>query len=210
MNDFLANLRTIAWRTAGARYNAARRLRRRELFSVSSLAFFSALSVAVAFVQRIYSPLPGTPLDNYLTASSMVLGVFLLAVSLMEWGAAHGATAEMLHRNAEDLTGFQLKLARVLAQHSSGSAPDEEVESLRLEYEAIKSRCGGNHSPLDDELFRAKQRLAPEFLTQNGTPKMGLLLSWWIIFQWGCWSVWYFVCAWIVVLLGLAYAFRLA
>lgn len=210
MNDFLAYLRTVAWRTAGARYNAARRLRRRELFSVSSLAFFSALSVAVAFVQRIYSPQPGTPLDNYLTALSMALGVFLLAVSLMEWGAAHGVKADMLHRNAEELTGFQIKLARVLAQHSSGVLPDDEIESLRVEYEAIKSRCGSNHSPLDDELFRAKHRTAPEFLTQGGAPKMGWLWSRWVILQWGCSSVWYFVCAWLLILISLSYAFHLA
>ena len=73
MTDFLLALRTTVWRTAGARYNAARRLKRREFMSVLSLALLSSLSVAIAFLQRIYSPQGGTPLDNYLTALQVVL-----------------------------------------------------------------------------------------------------------------------------------------
>ena len=210
MNDFLTLLRTTAWRTAGARYNAARRLRRRELFSVSSLAFFSALSVAVAFAQRIYAPQPGTALDNYLTALSMGLGVFLLAVSLMEWGAAHGLKADMLHRNAEDLTGFQVKLANVLSQQASRVVSDEERDALRQEYEAIKARCGNNHSPIDDELFRAQHRKSPEFCYLGGTPRVGCPEALWINLRWEVSSVWYFVSAWIVVLASVGYAWRLA
>ena len=79
MKDFLVSLRTMAWRTAGARYNAARRLKRREWFSTFSLASLSALSIAVAFAQRIYSPQSGTPLDNYLTAMSVSLDLPLPA-----------------------------------------------------------------------------------------------------------------------------------
>lgn len=63
MQDYLRALRMDAWRTAGSRYNAARRLRRRETFSAASLAFFSAMSVAVAFLQRIYAS-PASAPDN--------------------------------------------------------------------------------------------------------------------------------------------------
>lgn len=113
----------------------------------------SALSVAAAVAHRIYSPQPGTPLDNYLTAVSVALGVFLLAISFLEWSAAYGAKADALHRNAEDLTAYHLKLAHVLARMDSGKAvEDSEVDALRVEYETIKDRCPYNHAPSDHEL----------------------------------------------------------
>ena len=200
MKEFLTGLRTQAWRTAGARYNAARRLRRRELFSTVSLAFFSSLTIVLAFIQRIYAVQPGTQLDNYLTALSVCLGVFLLSISLMEWGAANGAKADSLHRNAEDLTAFQLKVAQCLAGISEGESMTwGTVETLRDEYETVKGRCSHNHLPLDDWAFRAERRKAPEFETASGTPAMTGLEAWWVLCRHWLASVWYFGLFWLAV-----------
>jgi SMODS and SLOG-associating 2TM effector domain family 5 len=208
MRDYLFTLRTQAWRTAGARYNASRRLRRRELFSTASLAMFSALSVAVAFVQRIYVIKPGTALDNYLAALSICLGIFLLAISLMEWGAANGAKADALHRNAEDLNAFQRKLAQLLAQIDSQEALGwKDVDKLREEYEVIKERCSHNHSPLDDQLFRATQRSAPEFANTDGNPRLNKYEGVITAIKWHLSSVWYFAMFWLAIAAGIAFAF---
>jgi hypothetical protein len=204
MKKFLTGLRTTAWRTAGARYNASRRLRQRESFSTISLALFSSLSIAVTFAQRIYSPASGSPLDNYLTALLASLGVFLLAISLLEWGAAHGARADALHRNAEELTAYQLKLAQVLEQLDiTGTIEDSRVDELRLEYEAIKDRCAYNHETSDDRLFRAQQRRAPEMTISYS---MGLLQAWWIMIRWQVSTVWYFGLFWFTICGAVAYA----
>lgn len=106
MDNYLAGLRVDVWLTSGARYNAARRLRRRENVSVFRLALFSALSGALPFAQRVYAQ-SGSSLDNYLTTFSAALGIFLLAISLIEWGAKTGAVAETLHKNAEQLNALQ-------------------------------------------------------------------------------------------------------
>ena len=205
MKEFLEELRTRAWRTAGARYNAARRLRRRELFSTISLAMFSSVSIAVAFLQRIYSTVPGTALDNYLTALAACLGVFILAISLMEWGAANGAKAETLHRNAEDLTAYHLKLAQRLAQLGDKVPLSwDSVEDLRKDYEIIKERCPHNHLPLDDLLFRADRRTAKEFVTSEGKPAIDWWMQHWISFRWSVLSVWYFGIFWAVIALVVA------
>ena len=191
----------IAWRTAGARYNAARRLKQREWFSTFSLAALSALSIAVTFAQKIYSPTQGTPLDNYLSSLAAALGIFLLVISLLEWGAGYGAKAENLHRNAELLTAFQLKLAQILAQIDTGKAvTDEEVGSLRLEYEAIKDKCHYNHLPLDDALFRANQRLAPEFTREDKKPLMSWCAAQRAWLRWYVSELWFFVSVWILIL----------
>ncbi len=207
MQQFISDLRTKAWRTAGSRYNAARRLKQRETFSTFSLAMLSASSVAAAVAQRIYSPQPGTPLDNYLTAVSVALGVFLLAISLLEWGASYGAKADALHRNAEDLTAYQIKLGYVLARMSSGKVVDDtEVDVLRSEYETIKARCPHNHTPSDDKLFKAQQRMAPEFGAANGKPGM---TGWDVLrikAQWQWSTIWFFLCIWIAIAAAFAYA----
>lgn len=208
MKQFISDLRTKAWRTAGSRYNAARRLKQRETFSTFSLAMLSALSVAAAVAQRIYSPQPGTPLDNYLTAVSVALGVFLLAISLLEWGASYGAKAAALHRNAEDLTAYQIKLGYFLARINSGKVfEDKEVDVLRTEYETIKDRCPHNHTPNDDKLFRAQQRMAPEFGAFNGKPGMTDWDVCRIKAQWEWSTVWFFLCVWMVIAAAFAYAF---
>lgn len=208
MKQFIVDLRTRAWKTSGSRYNAARRLKQRETFSTICLALLSALSVASAVAQRIYSPQPDTALDNYLTAVSVALGVFLLAISLLEWGAAYGAKADALHRNAEDLTAYHLKLAHVLARIDSGKVVDDtEVDALRVEYQTIKDRCLYNHEPSDHELFRAQQRLAPEFQTVDGKPMMPERRALFVKVRWWFSTVWYFLLIWAVVAVAGGYAF---
>lgn len=208
MKQFISDLRTRAWQTSGARYNASRRLKQRETFSTISLAMLSALSVAAAIAQRIYSPQPGTPLDNYLTAVSVALGVFLLAISLLEWGAAYGAKADALHRNAEELTAYQLKLAHVLARMGSGKAvEDSEFTELRVEYETIKDRCPYNHAPSDHQLFKAQQRMAPELADANGKPVM---TDWCVLAVKASWewsTIWFFLLVWIATAVAVAYVF---
>lgn len=208
MRQFISDLRTRAWTTSGSRYNAARRLKQRETFATFSLAMLSALSVAAAVAQRIYSPQPGTPLDNYMTAVSIALGVFLLAISLLEWGAAYGAKADALHRNAEDLTAYHTKLAQVLARMDAGKVvEDSEVDALRVEYETIKDRCFYNHSPSDHELFRAQQRMAPELRAANGKPAISDWAALFIKARWQWSTMWLFLFIWAAVSVAGAYAF---
>lgn len=208
MKQFIVDLRTRAWRTSGSRYNAARRLKQREMLSTISLAMFSALSVAAAVAQRLYSPQAGTSLDNYLTSVSVALGVFLLALSLLEWGASYGTKADALHRNAEELTAYHLKLAHVLAKMDSGIVlEDQEIDNLRLEYDAIKDRCPYNHAPSDHELFRAQQRTSPELGAVIGKPVMAESAAFFVTLRWEWSTIWFFLLIWLVVAATFVYAF---
>ena len=206
MRDFLISIRTNAWRTSRARYNAARRLKRREFFATVSLAFFSAATAALAFMQKVYAAPSGTPLDNYLTALSACLGIFLLAISLMEWGSANGAKADAMHRNAEDLNALQLKISMSIAKlDESVSMTWDDVDALRREYESVKERCSYNHAPIDDEFFRATHRKAKEFQQVDGAPQIGLVEGSWIALKYLCSSIWYFLIFWGVLIALLSY-----
>jgi hypothetical protein len=204
VKEFLANLRKAAWHTSGARYNAGRRLKRREIFGIISIASFSALTIVVAVVQRVFAIQPGSSLDNLLTAGSIALGVLLIVVSLVEWGSANGAKAEALHSNAEVLNAFQREIELLLLQVAD-SIEYSKVEALRSRYESTKAACPYNHIPLDYKEFLASLRSAKEHADENGKPTISWARAIWHRALWQFHSVWYFSICWIVVVLSIGF-----
>lgn len=199
MKATLEKLQTTAWKTAGSRYNAARRLRRRDFFSTLSLAFFSVATVAQALVQKIYAFPANSPADNYTTVLAVTLGVFLLAVSLLEAGRGNALQADALHRNAEELTSYSTRASVRLAIHNSGGPiTSDEIKKLAEEYESIKAKCQFNHSPQDYDLFLAQKRNASE-LAINGKPPASWFIYVWRVFWSFTSSIWYFAVLWCVV-----------
>lgn len=201
MNDFLQRLRTQAWRTAGARYNAARRLKRRDWLATFSIAMFSAIGIALAVVQKVYVQKSTPELDSYITVVSACIGLFVLVISLIEWGASGAVKADALHRNAELLNQFQRKIEQDLA--SSSALVEPLATARREEYEEIKAGCAHNHEPLDDELFRAQQRLSKEFRTDckpDGKPQMSWIKGKLAVLM-ALWSAaWAYLAFWVVML----------
>lgn len=208
MLSYLENLQTTAWRTSGARYNASRRLKRRELFSTVSLALFSAIIIIIAVVQRLYAaPIQDIDgLDNLLTALSIGMGLFILIFTLMEWGSASGLKAYILHRNAEDLNALQSKIGHMVAKNKTAQyvlLNWDEAELLRLEYEKIKGQCTENHIPTDDEYFLITKRHSLEFKYLN-LKKLKITLTW---LKWNLSSVWYYFGLWTITIYIIWYAF---
>ena len=199
--EFLKDLRVTAWRTAGARFNAARRLKRRDWVATFSIAMFSAISVALAVIQRVYSFEVGTAADNYVTTLAVCIGLFVVVISLIEWGSANAVKADILYRNAETLNEFQRKLEQMLAVAADDSALEaNDITALREEYERIKRQCPYNHEPVDDNLFRACHRLSPEFGDSTGKPKITRIHAGWVMFQSVIAAIWHFSFFWFVIL----------
>jgi hypothetical protein len=201
VQDFIAELRTTAWRTQSARYNAARRLKRRDWFGVLSIGGFSAIGVGVTIVQKVYGVTAGTSADSYLTALSVCLGLFVVVISLIEWGMSGAVKAEALYQNAQALSAFQRKLQQILAEAVDGRAlKAEEITQLREEYERIKESCPYNHEPVDDQAFLVHQRFSSEYAKLFKRPPPGLFRALWV----NAWStlsvIWYFGLFWLAVL----------
>lgn len=175
MNKFLLELQTKAWRTSGARYNAARRLKGRDWFATFSIAMFSATGVALAVIQKVYGFEANSSVDRYVTVLSVAIGLFVIVISLIEWGFSGAVKADVLHRNAEQLNRLQLEIAQTLS--SEAVVDSVVVTKLRERYEEIKDGCSCNHEPCDDALFRSRQRLSPEFLDAHGKPKIGCFMA---------------------------------
>ena len=199
MDKYIQALRLRSWRTAGARYNASRRWKRREVFATASLALFSSLSIAVAFIQHIYSAPSGSAIETYLTAFSATLGVFILAISLIEWGSGASVKSEALYRNAEELNSFQGKLELRLAKLESPSSTNPETtDGILSEYTSIKDRCPYNHEPIDDLRFQVQHYSAPEFTDQEKSA-LGLIKRNWVKFVWFISGIWHFLILWLAV-----------
>ena len=202
MRNFLESLRLQAWRTSGARYNAARRLKRRDWFATFSIAIFSAIGIAIAVVQKVYAPKASSDLDNYLTVAAVCIGLFVIVISLIEWGFSAAAKAEALYRNAELLNRHQRKVAQVLA--ANVEIIESAVTELREEYEAIKDSCPYNHELVDHILFGAQHRLSVENVGSDGKPKISLLAAKWAALMDVLSSAKGFLIFWAVILLLLA------
>ena len=165
-----------------------------------SIGAFSAAGIAVAFVQKVYEVTAGTQADKYLTALSVCLGLFVIIVSLIEWGASGAVRAELLYQNAQKLNAFQRKLGQRLAEIADGrSCSSDEATALRDEYEQIKMECTHNHEPVDDRLFLAQRRLDSEFVRLFRRAKPGWFeAKWaWILSLWSV--VWYFGFFWLAL-----------
>lgn len=199
----LERLQTDAWRTSGARYNASRRLQRRDFFSTVSMALFSAATVAAAFCQKVYTR-PGSQGEEFLTTAIVCIGIFLLAISLIEWGSASGAKAESLHRSAEDLNAFHRRVGLYKDRNSSiKDVTWNDVKNLLEEYEQVKNRSSQNHKPIDDALFVSANRRAPEFKGKN----ISAWKAWSSKVLWVASSLWFMLILWFLIVAFLLAAF---
>ena len=162
---------------------------------------FSAIGVALVVIQKVYDFQPGSAVDHYVTVLSACIGLFVIVISLIEWGAAGSLKADALHRNAVEINQYQRKLGLVLAEMADGCVPaGDEIAKLQNEYEAMKAACPFNHEPIDDLLFMAQHRTSPEFVNSKGVANVSLLESQWIKLSSLISSVWYFGLFWIVIL----------
>lgn len=195
MKNYLACLRTDVWRTSSARYNAARRLKRKELFSTISLALFSVQTIALAIIQKIYAKEFSSTggLDDYATSLSILAGILIIVISLMEWGSRNGSNADALYKNAEELNALQRSIYLEINKVEADSVESWKVaEEMLATYEQIKSRCDINHSPLDDRYFIASHRKSPEFANKKICGyEAGLVSSLWFLS-----SIWYYLFFW--------------
>jgi hypothetical protein len=199
--NFLRELSLNAWATSASRFNAARRLKRRDFFATLSIALFSAIGIALAVLQKTYSFKADSPGDRYLTLLGICIGLFTGVISLIEWGAGNSLRADALHRNADELNGLHRKVSQSIAFAQDGQQlTAEKIDTLRTEYEAIKGKCVHNHEPIDHQYFLAQQRLAVEFLTTASKPKIGWLHSLGIEFKFWIYCFSFYPLLWLTIL----------
>lgn len=159
--DFSMNLRDRMWRTAGARFNAYRRMKRCNNLSAFTIAMLSIYAVTISVCQIRYDLGTENPiLDKNLTIISVVGSLFIVAVSLIEWAKDFSIKADRLLDNATQITNLRTELQFFLATNQNGSLT-QGVDNIRKAYDRLTDGDSPNHEPLDDLMFRAQNYSDP-------------------------------------------------
>lgn len=132
------------WRTIGARFNAYRRLQRKQNASIFSISILSVYLMVEAFVPEGTLP---PEAEKWRKAFVVLAAVFILILSLLEARKSYELKAERLHNNAIELNGLY-------ASFKISSDDDKKKEEIKRYYKLIAA-CPENHEPCDDDLFRA-------------------------------------------------------
>lgn len=136
----LNQLKAKSWKTAGARFNAYRRLRNKLNASIFSISILSLYNISIAIFDIV-------PLQ-YNSGTTVVLSVFIIIVSLLEFSKDYATKAERMHVNAMKINAFNNKL----------HLEKELSQKLLDEYENIKSSCSENHEPQDLNIFLVQKK----------------------------------------------------
>jgi len=202
-HDFLTELRTNAWRTSGARFNASRRLNRRDVFATFSIAMFSAIAVSLSLITKLMEKMIEVQVADSITVLTICLGLFIIVISLIEWGSRNAVKSDSLYKNAEELSEFQRELHQAESESSDGRVfSRDEITEFRKKYERVKGKCPFNHDPIDDLLFQAYHRSSSEFqILETSKSKISWVESLWIRVKSFFSSIWMFGIFWLIIIL---------
>lgn len=197
--DFLTigkKLSKNAWRTAGARFNAGRRLHR---YAVSAVFATSALGL-VSIVAALFLTAATMGPASTRQLGALVTGVSVagLVLSLLSYSQNYEVRSVRLRESAEKLNQLAQRIEHELtAKQGRPRDLDPVLCKLRAEYEQIIGSTGDNHSPADDALFRLGH---PKEFPET-TEKSGQLLLRSYAFPLGMhWALVIGFCAWLVML----------
>lgn len=188
------DLRNRAWTTAGARYNAARRLRMRGSLSLATISLISALGVAVPLLLASGS---FSEISSDLGLYSSLLSLFILVVAVIEGAAGFDAKADALFRNAESLNAFRMRLNISLSDSSLQTTSC--LQEMTNQYEQIKSSCSINHEVVDFNLHKARNP------SDYGLPPDAVRVFFGVLF-WVLYSSWWLLMIVIAAITGLVIA----
>lgn len=147
-------LRTKMWKTIGARFNAARRLRAMHRWSLTAVSALSAYVIIVTALP-VFVPLNITPTQQgWLNFALMGMAIFILVLSLLESSNSYELRAERLHDCATEISQIRNELELRLYSHLTLSV--EQISEYQQRYDDTIRRCRENHEPIDYQFFETK------------------------------------------------------
>lgn len=132
------------WRTIGARFNAYRRLQRKQSASIFSISILSVYLMAEAIIPEGTLP---PEAEKWRKAFVVLASVFILILSLLEARKSYELKAERLHNNAMELNA--------LYDSFKISSNEDDKKKKVEDYHKLITACPENHEPCDEALFRA-------------------------------------------------------
>ena len=158
-------------------------------------------------MQKVYALLPGSLIDDYLTALSIFIGIFVIVISLIEWGVNARLNAKLIWQNAEKLNAFKYRLTLWLAQAKDGIALTRaEVAPIYDEYETIKRSCPVNHETVDYEMYLIQTSANSGFAARDKLSKYNSMKVSMVYLESLLTGIGYFLIFWLIILILLTVA----
>ncbi|NIZ01904.1 SLATT domain-containing protein [Thalassospira lucentensis] len=175
-----------AWKTAGARFNAYRRLKAK---NAASIFFISMLSLVCIFI-NLFEVFPA----DHRESASLIFSVLVIIVSLVESSKDYSLKADRLHANALEINSF---IDRLKFMQSVGK---DEIE----EYHGILRSCPENHEIDDLKVFMMQHR--KEFFPEDSCFIWSIrFLSVWGTAKFKAYSLYIAICFIVTAVLSYSY-----
>lgn len=186
LREAATQLRTRMWRTAGARFNCYRRMKRRNTLSAFTIATLSVYLIGITVCQKVYDIGHTNPIfDNHLSSVSIIGAIFIVVLSLIEWAEDYSSRGDKLFENATEIKIFQSKIERALINGTSEDKLKQEFEQVNTGYESLTNKNSFNHDPIDDFLFRAQNPTESNISFQmNCCTRLWARIWWFFVAYW--------------------------
>ena len=112
------------WITRGARFNAYRRLARKNYASIFTISILSFYNIGIALFPDVIE-------TKLVPPTSIAVSIFILIISLLEAGKGYAVKSERMHQNAVDLNYLLNKI------NLTENLGEKETKAFYDEY----SRC---------------------------------------------------------------------
>ena len=182
LNDYIDSLRSRLWKTKGSRFNAYRRLKRRQQVSIFSISVLSVYGISIPVIQAVLDTTSCPRTNNLYTVISLTLSVFILVLSLLEGANDYSGKSEKMHANAVKISSLYSELEVFLVRNDDPVDLGEKVDDIQRRYSKLIEECPDNHEPEDYLEFQAQHRrdfqLSP--LTCLWVRAKSFLMNYWL------------------------------
>ncbi|NQY87205.1 MAG: SLATT domain-containing protein [Colwellia sp.] len=142
------SLNNRIWRTKGARFNAYRRLEKKNSALTFITSFSSIHLLAIGILQLSNLITLSDDQSKLLNFITITISIIILAYSLVEGGKEHGLKSERHHLCGIELDRCYSKLQHITAGDTYG------LIKLTEDYNDVTEKYLLNHDTVDDEFFQ--------------------------------------------------------
>ncbi|MDL2208853.1 SLATT domain-containing protein [Parabacteroides sp. OttesenSCG-928-O15] len=146
MEELLKDLKKKVWITKCCRFNASKRYGIHNIYANLSTAILACYVVILNICQLVIT-VQDHVINNRITAITIGISVFLLAITLYIWARDFSVKAVSFHDCGRDLASFESKIDILLAEKTN-NITKEQIEELSREYNTILNRYE-NHENID-------------------------------------------------------------
>ena len=158
LDDYINSLKFRIWKTKGSRFNAYRRLKRRQQVSIFSISVLSVYGISIPVIQSVLDTTSCPKTNNLYTVISLTLSVFILVLSLLEGANDYAGKSEKMHTNAVKISSLYSDLEVLLVRDQNPDSLSEKVDAIQHRYSEIIEECPENHEPEDYLEFQVQHR----------------------------------------------------